>query len=200
MNSPFVRSGSGRPCRLAAAFTLPEVLTSAALFSLLVSGLVYGSLFGLKLYQVAQNKLDAADSGRKVLEKVADDIRNAKIVWVGSLTNGFFEEVTMGDPQTGNALLICPTTNTAIFSLYFLDSSDRTLKRVTSAGNDLMVLAQSITNNLVFQAQDCLGNVLTDNHNNRVIHMKLEIYRPQFQAPTPEHFTFETAVTRRVLE
>jgi hypothetical protein len=189
-----------RAARSTAAFTLPEILTSVALFSLLLGGLVYGNLFGLKLYEAAQNKLNAGDSARKVLEKMADEIRNAKIIWVGGVANGFFEEVTMGDPQTGNAILICPTTNRASFSVYFLDPSDHTLKRTTSGGDEVQVLAHSITNNLVFQAQDCLGNVLTDNQNNRVIHMRFEIYQPQVQAPTPDHYTLETAVTRRILE
>ena len=200
MKSPPASSGLTRPASLTAAFSLPEILTSVALFSLLLGGLVYGNLFGLKLYEAAQNKLNAGDSARKVLEKMADEIRNAKIVWVGSVAHGFFEEVALGEPQAGNAILICPTTNTANFSVFFLDTSDHTLKRTTSAEDTVMLLAHSITNNLVFEAQDCLGNVLTDNHNNRVIRMRFEIYQPQVQAPTPDHFTLETAVTRRVLE
>jgi hypothetical protein len=200
MNPNPASSGSKRPARAAGAFTLPEVLTSVALFSLLLGGLVYGNLFGLKLCEVAKNKLNAGDDARKVLEKMADEIRNAKVIWVGSVANGSFEEVTMGEPQSGNAILICPTTNTASFSVYFLDLADHTLKRTTSAEDDVVVLAHSITNRGVFQAQDCRGNVLTDNHNNRVIHMKFEIYQPQVQAPTPDHFTLETAATRRVLE
>jgi prepilin-type N-terminal cleavage/methylation domain-containing protein len=184
----------------APAYTLPEVLVSMALLSLLLGALIYGNLFGLKLCEVSKNKLNAGDDARKVLEKITDEIRNAKIVWVGSVANGFFQEAALGDPQSGSAVLVCPTTNTGIFSVYFLDPSDQTLRRTTSSGDTVTVLAHSITNSAVFQAQDCLGNVLADNHNNRTIHIKLQIYQPQVQAPTPDHFTLETAVTRRVLE
>jgi hypothetical protein len=53
---------------------------------------------------------------------------------------------------------------------------------------------------MVFRAQDCLGNILTNNQNNRVIHLDLEFFQAQPQLPTPDYYKLETAVTKRSLE
>jgi type II secretory pathway pseudopilin PulG len=188
------------PGKSQSAFTLPEMLISATLFLMLVSGVVGAHLFGLRMSQLTQTKLNTSDAARKTAGRMTDEIRNCRITRVGSVSNGVFVALLDGETQTGSALLINPTTNTANFILYFLNSSDQSFRRTTSAAGSTTVLAQGVTNSMVFRAQDCLGNILTNNQNNRVIHLDLEFFQAQPQLPTPDYYKLETAVTKRSLE
>jgi uncharacterized protein (DUF2062 family) len=84
--------------------------------------------------------------------------------------------------------------------MYFLNPSDQSFRRTTSAAGPTTVLAQHITNSVIFFAEDHLGNVLTNNQNNRVIHLMLEFFQPQRQGVVADYYKLETSVTRRVLE
>ena len=183
-----------------AAFTLPEMLIAITLFVLLVGGIVGANLFGLRLYQVTENKLNSTDKARKALGKMADEIHTCKTTWVGNVSNGVFAARLDGEVQTGAGLLIYPTTNTASFIMYFRNPSDQSFRRTTSAPGTTTVLAQSITNSVIFCAEDHLGNVLTNNQNNRVIHLTLEFFQKQRQGVAADYYKLETSVTRRVLE
>ena len=191
------RCASGAP---ETAFTLPELLIAVTLFLLLLGGMVAANLFGLRIYQVTENKLDATDRARKALGKMADEIRTCKTTWVGSVSNGVFEARLDGEVQQGAGLLIYPTTNTTSFIMYYLNPSDKSFRRTTSAPGPTTILAQCITNSLVFCAEDCLGNVLTNNQNNRVIHLNADFYQPPRQGVPPDFYKLETSVTRRALE
>src|SRR5438105_2258664 len=112
------RTGAPRPRRNGpaspqAAFTLPEMLIAIVLFLLVVSGVVGANLFGLRMYQILENKLTATASARKAVGKMTDEIRNSKSTWVGNISNGVFVAHLDGEAQTGNGVMICPTTNSA---------------------------------------------------------------------------------------
>ncbi|HWW02098.1 MAG TPA: hypothetical protein VNZ64_20525 [Candidatus Acidoferrum sp.] len=200
LQATFPSRGLSVPANSQSAFTLPEMLISATLFLMLVSGVVGAHLFGLRMSQLTQTKLNTSDAARKTAGRMADEIRNCRITRVGSVSNGVFVALLDGETQTGSALLINPTTNTANFILYFLNSSDQSFRRTTSAAGSTTVLAQGVTNSVVFRAQDCLGNILTNNQNNRVIHLDLEFFQAQSQLPTPDYYKLETSVTKRSLE
>lgn len=193
-------SRRGAAAAVEAAFTLPELLIAVSLFMLLVGGVVSANLFGLRMYQITENKLNATDRARKAIGRMADEIRTCKTTCVGSVSNGVFEARLDGEVQTGTGLLIYPTTDTASFIMYFLDPSDESFRRTTSAPGTTTVLAQCITNNVIFRAEDCLGNVLTNNQNNRVIHLALEFFQPPRQGVVADYYKLETSVTRRALE
>jgi type II secretory pathway pseudopilin PulG len=197
---PAPGSRRGAAAAPAAAFTLPELLIAITLFLLLVGGIVAANLFGLRMYQITENKLDSTDKARKAIGRMADEIRSCKTTWVGSVSNGVFVARLDGEVQTGAGLLIYPTTNTASFIMYFRNSPDQSLRRTTSAPGSTTVVAQWITNSTIFCAEDHLGNVLTNNQNNRVIHLTLECYRPPRQGVAADYSKLETSVTRRVLE
>lgn len=186
--------------RPSAAFTLSELLIAITVFLLLVGGIVGANLFGLRMYQIAENKLDATDRARKALGKMTDEIRACKTTWIGSVSNGVFVARLDGELQTGGGLLINPTTNAASFIMYFLNPSDQSFRRTTSAPVTTTVLAQHITNSVIFCAEDCLGNVLTNNQNNRVIHLTLEFFQKPRQGVVADYYKLETSVTRRALE
>lgn len=189
----------GRPRQ--AGFTLVEILVSMALFSVLLGGLVVGNVYGAKMCELAKAKLSRSHEARVSLGKLAEEIRAAKITWVGSVsTDGLFEAVTDGKPQAGSALLIYPTTNKADYIVYFVNDQDKTFRRVTSVSRTPTVLATLVTNSVIFRAQDYLGTVLTNQQNNRVIKVNLEFFQARGLTANAEYYKLETAVTRRAID
>ena len=200
LRAPVSSSGRSAAVVLAAAFTLPEMLIAITLFMLLVVGIISANLFGLRMYQIAENKLDASDRARKAVGKMTDEIRTCKSTWVGSVSNGVFVARLDGEIQTGGGLMICPGTNTANYIMYFLNPTDRSFRRTTSVPVTTSIVARNVTNSVVFCAEDHLGNVLSNNQNNRVIHVALEFYQKPRQGVAADYYKLETSVTRRVLE
>jgi Tfp pilus assembly protein PilW len=188
------------PSRGQAGFTLPEAIISATLLVLLLGGVVSANLFGLRMFQIAQTKLKADDGARKALGVMADEIRKSNSTWVGNVTNGTFVALVDGEPQSGSALMIQPTTNATNFVIYFLNPGDQTFRRLASASASTTLLAQTVTNATIFSAQDCFGNVLTNSQNNRVIHACLDFVQPQPWLPAPDYSQLETSVTRRITD
>jgi len=180
-----------------AGLTLPEMMIAVAVFAFVVTGVISANLFGLRMFQITENKLTASDSARAALGKMTTDIRNCKSTLVGNVTtNGTFVAIADGVAQAGSGLIIYPTTNTTNFIIYFLNA-DNTFRRTTSVSNTTVILARFITNTVVFRVQDFLGNVLTNTQNNRVIYLNLECYQPKRHAMVADYYKLETAVTRR---
>jgi len=180
-----------------AAFSLPEVLIASTLFVLLLGGVVGANLFGMRMFQLSETKLRASDGARKALGLMTDEIRKSTATWVGDVTNGSFVAALDGQPQTGSALLIQPSTNATSFVVYFLNPGDQSFRRSVTATAATTILAQTVTNTAIFTGQDFLGNTLTNNQNNRVIHATLEFYQQQPWLPVADYAKLETSVTRR---
>jgi prepilin-type N-terminal cleavage/methylation domain-containing protein len=200
-------SRSGRPLRPAlAAFTLVEIMVAMAIFSLVVVAVLYGQLFGMRLFNVTATKLSASQGARAALNRVRDEIRSGKMLYVGSGNGGGFTNIPDNQPQLGNALQIYPTANTNSFVRYFLDMGDQKLKRKANAGGRIEVIASYITNLNVFRAEDCAGNVLTNDDNNRVINMTLDFYQWEFPVARVgagayyDYYRLQTRITRRAIE
>jgi prepilin-type N-terminal cleavage/methylation domain-containing protein len=191
-------SNSSRPASMvyAAALTLPEMMIAMAVFGFLVMGIISANLFGLRMFQITENKLTASDSARIALGKLTDDIRNCKRTYIGNVSNGTFVALADGVPQSGTGLILYPATNTTDFIVYFLNA-DSTFRRTTSITNSTSIVASNITNTVVFRAQDFHGNVLTNSQNNRVIYIDLECYNPKRFSVVADYYKLETAVTRR---
>lgn len=182
-----------------AAFTITELLVAVTILAFVVAGVVSANLFGMKMFRVSQNKLVASAGARRAIGKITDEIRNANSLYVGSVSNGTFYALPDGVPQTGPAMLIYPSTNQAQFIFYYLNSSDNTFRRSTSTTNKTIILARSITNSIVFSAQDCLGNVLTNSSQmNRTFHLDLEFFHPQYFGVVADSYKLEASVTRRL--
>jgi prepilin-type N-terminal cleavage/methylation domain-containing protein len=187
-------------CRLDLAFTLPEMLIAMTVFTLLVGGIVFAHLFGLRMFQLTETKLTATDVARKTIGKMANEIRTCKSTEVGNIKNGQFEPLLDGETQEGTSLIIYPTADTNNYIIYFVNPSDSSFRRTTSTTNSAYIVAQTITNTIVFRAQNYLGGVLTNNQNNRVIHFELEFQKEKQYLRIADHYKLETAVTRRALE
>jgi prepilin-type N-terminal cleavage/methylation domain-containing protein len=192
--------GPNSPRRRAWGFTLPELLVASSVFALVVTGVVYAHLFGLSMFRVTETTLSATDDTRRVIGKMTDEIRTCRSTRLGNVKLGVFEALLDGEQQQGSALMISPTTNGANFIIYFVNPADQTLRRTTSTPGSAVILAESVTNSVVFLAQDHLGNVLTNNQNNRVVHINLEFYQPHRNMQLADYYKLETSVTRRTLE
>jgi endo-1,4-beta-D-glucanase Y len=154
----------------------------------------------LSMFQITRTTLNATDDARKTIGRMANEIRTCKDMWVGNVTNGVFEARLDGEKQQGTSLLINPATNADNFIIYFVNPSDNTFRRTTSTPASAVILAESITNTVVFSAQDYRGKVLTNNQKNRVIHFTLEFYQPKRHLQIADYYKLETSMTPRALE
>jgi prepilin-type N-terminal cleavage/methylation domain-containing protein len=188
-----------------AAFTLTEMMVAMAIFSLVVVSIVYSHLYGLKMFNITSTKLIASHGARAVLNHVRDEIRSGKVLYVGNGNSTTFNLVATNTPRQGNALQICPTSNTNIFVRYFRDPADQKLKRAVSGSSTVEVVASYITNQIVFSAEDFQGNPLTNEINTRVIKMSLDFC--QWELPSTQvsggyfdYYRLQTRMTRRMLQ
>jgi len=182
-------------------FTLPEILIAVTIFMAVVGGILAANVLGLRLMQVNQTKLMATQWSRNTFGKLTDEIHSCNNVYVGNINSNGFAGILDGEPQTGNGLMILPTTNATNYILYFFNPPDSSFRRITSQDSTGVRLAESVTNTVpIFTAQDLYGNVLTNNVNNRVIHVTLDIYQPEHYLSAPDYYQLETAVTRRAMQ
>ena len=201
-----IRSASPRSPGVRSAFTLAELMTAMGLFSLVVLGMVYSQLFGMRMFNVTSTRVAASDSARKVLNRVRDDVRSGKLLYVGSGSSTGFTHVALNSPHQGNALQIYPTTDTNVFIRYYLDAASQTLRRTASGTGQVQVLAPFLTNQIAFVAEDFAGRTLTNDQNNRVIKMMLDFYQWEFPVAQTgagafyDSYHVQTRITRRTIE
>jgi hypothetical protein len=189
-----------RSVRTLAAFTLPEISVSLAIFVMLMASVVVANLFGMRWFQIIQTKLKDSEYARVSVDRLSDDVRCCGSCYVGSISNGLFVAPAAGQPMSGNSLLVYSATNSTNYILYFLNTNDMSFRRTSTTVGTTTILAQSLTNTTLFQAQDCFGNVLTNNQNNFVIHCILQFYVPNPASPMPDSYKLETSVTPRSLD
>lgn len=189
----------------ARAFTLPEMLVGMAAMIIVVGGVIGANLYGLKMRTVTEPKLGASDEARRAVSLMTSEIRSAFLIKVGTGSLSSFSEVGMTSPQVGSAIQIYPSTNTSSFIRYFWDSVDRKLKRTTNGMTSTFIVANSVSNQMVFRSEDFAGNTLSNNFNNRVISLTLSFYQIQYPI-TPigpgnyyDFYQLRARITRRTL-
>jgi len=194
------------PLRKGQAFTLPELMVTMAIFFMFIAGILYCHLFGVRMFEITKAKLGASDEARQAISLLISEIRTAKNVKIGSGHLGSFTEISLNTPQIGNALQVYSSSNTNSYVRYFWDSSDSKLKRTINGGAAMNVVAHFITNNMVFTSEDYLGNIITNNQNNRVIGLNMQFFQiqyPVYLIGPGNYFDFyqlRTKITRRALE
>ena len=184
-------------------FTLPEILIAMTVFTFVLAGILAANLFGLRMFQANEAKLNATGWSRNTFGIITDEIHACTSVTLGNMTtNGTFEGLLPGAVQQGSAIEIQPPTNTASLIYYFVDSLDGTFRRTLSApiGTNTIILADSVANTTIFKAQAFSGQVLTSSQNNQVIHLTLEFYQPEHYLVGPDYYKLETSVTRRAAQ
>jgi len=183
------------------AFTLVDMMVAMGLFMLVILAVVYSHIFGLRMYGIVHAKLSAIDDARHTLSRMAEEVRTAGVVQVGNGTGESFTQIPAHALQQGNALRIYPFSgNTNNFIQYYYDPASEELRRFASGGGD-EVVARSITNEVVFAAENYAGEVLTNSFNNRVISMTLQFSQAIGGSSTlADYYQLRTKVTRRALE
>ncbi len=154
------------------AFTLSDMMISVSLFLLVIAGFVSAQLFGSRLLQISQVRLASTDDIPRLNRWLLNDLRSCKVVCVGQGSATTFQEAAVNTPQQGNAVQVYPSTNATVYIRYFLDATDNQLKRL---GDDqsLTVLTGTVTNAVVFTAENAMGTVLSNKQNSVVIGVKL---------------------------
>jgi hypothetical protein len=159
----------GRP-RNVRGFTMAEMVITVGVFLFIFSGVwIAVQVFGLRIYTMAATKLVATAGGRQALNLIRDQIREGKLVYVGNCSSpsgSSFLQATNG-PQQGNALIVYPTTNTALYTIYYLDTSTTTNRLMQfNVSNSITTytntLAKYLTNQIVFDARDFQNNIATN--------------------------------------
>lgn len=188
------------------AFTLPEMMIALSILTLVLAGIISSHLFGIRMLEITKAKLGASDEARSAISKLISEIRSAKRIQIGTGDLTGFSEVADGLPQQGSAVQIYGTTNTNFYARYYWDAGDKKLKRTANGNPAVAIIAQSITNTLVFTAEDFAGNLITNNQNNSVIGLLLQFYQIQYPViPIGpgnyyDFYQLRTRVTRRTLE
>lgn len=189
------------------AFTLTEIMITMALMMIVMAGVIYGHVAGLKMYGLTRAKLGASDMARAAINNLVTEIRSAKRVRVGNGTATSFAGLAEGEAQRGNALLINATLNTNQWVRYYVDPASTRLIRMDHSGASREIVAEFVSNQVVFAAEDYQGNVLTNYYNNRVVSLTLRFYQMQYPVTaigTPgayfDFYQLRTRVTRRTLE
>ena len=189
------------------AFTLSELLVTMAIFTMVIAGFFSAQLMGMRMRRVSETKLSATADARKSLNYVRDEIRTAKTLALGTGNASSFTQVPNLSQQIGNSVQIYATTNTNNFVRYYIDASQQALMRVSSTNKTPRLIADSITNQLAFAAEDFKGNVLTSAQKTRVIRMALEFYQREYAlgkntntSAQWDYFRVQTRMTRRAID
>ena len=72
---PISRSRRGATATPERGFTLPELMIAITVFTLLIGGVVFAHLYGLSMFKITETKLSATDHARRMLWRIADEIR-----------------------------------------------------------------------------------------------------------------------------
>ena len=187
-----------------AAFTLPEVLITTTICVLISIAVIATQIFGARLTQFTQAKVNTSDNARSLMRLLSSDIQSARLIRIGQGNATAFTEAAIDAPQQGNAIEICPTSNPTPFVRYFRNTSDSKLKRLNPDGS-VSDLANYVTNAIVFTAEDFRGNMLTTHQHNAVIAIDLQFNRlknPDLPIGPGEHYKwyrFQTRIAQPML-
>jgi prepilin-type N-terminal cleavage/methylation domain-containing protein len=212
------------------AFTLVEMMVAMTVFSLVILLTVAVQVFATRVYTLAATKLTATEEARATMNDVRDQVREARLVYVGNYSNVTgvpnldFVPVSNGNPQQGSALLIYPNNTPNNYTLVYLQADNglsmgninggnipagtNSLILLTFTNGTLAVsndIADYITNQIVFDAENFVGGVLTNNQNNDLIHLTLSF--SQWEYPIAvigtndfdayDYYQLNTVMTRR---
>lgn len=180
-------------------FTISEFMVSTVVVMMVLGGVIGTYLYGLRTVEFVKPKLDASEEGRKAISLLLHEVRSAHLLRIGNGSLSSFVEVPPDTLQAGSAVEIYPTTNQNNFVRYFWDAGDKKLKRTTDGATAVQVIANSVSNQMVFTAEDFSGRVLTNNYNNRVIGLTLQFHKSQGLGTLYDSYQLRTKITRRTI-
>lgn len=191
--------------RRTTAFTIVETLISMSLLTMVIGGVVYSHVMGMRLNAITMAKLGVSQQARSAFNRMQDEVRSATTVAIGNGTSTTFTAISNNTAQAGMAVQIYPTTNATPWVRYYFETNLDQLRRVDSTLATPVTVAGFLTNSTIFQAEDHTGTVLTGPANNRVLSISLRFYQlqyPQTKIGSNNAYDFyklESKITRRIL-
>ena len=181
------------------AFTMPEMMVAMAIFSLVIAAVLACHLAGLEFNEFVRPKVQNAQYARQTVSKIIEQVRCAQSIQVGAGTTNSFTPVPANKPQVGNAVRIFTTTNAAPYIYYYQDSFASVLVMIPVSSSNGQTIATCVTNTAVFSLEDFSGNVLTNNANNAVFSMLVQMLRPSNKAGMSDAYQIRVKTTRRTI-
>jgi Tfp pilus assembly protein PilW len=176
------RIATANPASRQLALTLVEMMVTMGVFSLVLIGVLYSHVFGLKQDQLVESKLGASETARRDFGQIARDIRSAKMWQVGNMSGTTFVDLPDGTNQIGNALQLNLTADPTISVLYYFGSvgGDNKLFRLHTGDTVPTVIASNLIDTLSFTAEDYAGTTIQTLQWRYVIHFTLKFRQYQY--------------------
>jgi hypothetical protein len=154
---------------------------ASAIFTLAVAGVVACNMFGMQLFELSKAKMGASDDARQAISMMVSEIRSCDHVRVGSFDGSAFVEAGINATQQGNSVQVelC-RTNPASYIWYYWatdGAGNKSLNRRVNDSSRVMIIANSISNQVVFTSEHYDGTPQTNGFDNRVINMTLKFYQ-----------------------
>ena len=177
------------------AFTLAEMITTVAVFSLVVIAMVSLQLFGFKMNSLTAAKLKSTASSLKVLNQVRDNVKEAYSVSVGNGNGASFTNTG----TTGDALQVYPGTNLNNYLRFYLMANTSGLYELNSTNNQVSLIATNIINPTPFATVGFQGNISSSGQEHYAIRMELQFAQLDYTVPsnTWDYYMLETEMTPR---
>ncbi|MEI7730196.1 MAG: prepilin-type N-terminal cleavage/methylation domain-containing protein [Verrucomicrobiota bacterium] len=204
MNAALNKSAHRHPALR--AFTLVELLVTLGLLSMIMIGITYGHIMGLKLYELVKAKITAAEMSRRTLNDLVADVRVAKSIQVGDGDSTTFTEKPPDGRQEGGAIQVYFDVLKSNYTRYYLNTNTSRLFKLPSSSTQPELIAECITNRVIFAVEDSQGNVITNSRNNCVVSLTLQFYQIQYPITVIrpgayyDFFQLRTKITRRMHE
>jgi hypothetical protein len=178
------------------AYTFIEIMVASSIMLIAIAGLLAAQLAAMRMNAFVKPKVENARYARQALGVLIEEVRSATSITVGTGTLTTFTAAAPAQVQAGNALRIYNTTNLSQYIYYYADTSTDMLRKVPLQGGASSVVAAGVTNAVVFSMQDFAGNVLTNNQNNAVLCLLLQMQRGWMNTAS-DSYQVRTRITRR---
>ena len=175
-------------------------MVTMAIFALVVIAMVSLQIFGFKLNSLTSIKMSSTSDSLKILDQIRNQIRAAtNEIFVGnfSTSNNKFTVVSANSKQVGNAVQI--SNNPSSYVTFYWSPNGIMYER--SGNNSAMALSRTkVVNAQPFQAEDCKGNIMTNQNGHFTIKMTLQFSNLVYSVPTPtyESYRLESRATPRI--
>jgi hypothetical protein len=177
--------------------TLVEVMIASSLLAMVVLAILSVHLAGLRFAGFVLPKIQNAEYSRQLVSRMIEEIRCANTVAVGTGTVSSFTAAAANRPQVGNAIRVYPSTNSSSCIYYFQDTNTWTVQRMDLNSTQPLVIADQVTNLLVFSMENFSGTTLTNPQNNCVLSMLLQMRRPTTARGVSDTLQVRSKITRR---
>lgn len=176
--------------------TLVEMMVASSLLSLVILGIMSSHIAGLRFTGFVMPKIQNAEYSRQLVSRVIEEIRCATSVSIGTGTVSSFTNAAANTPQVGNAIRVYPSDSTS-FIYYFQDTNTWTVQRMDLNSTQAEVIADQVTNLVVFSMENFGGTVLTNPQNNCVLSLLLQMRRPTLVQGVSDTLQVRSKITRR---